>query len=177
VSIADLPFRCVGGTPAAISLGPITPINEPIARRYGLRDGRDTHCTLSGPLAHTHAGRLVPASRPPSPPARKSNPHSARGKAGAKLPATSCLGAFRTPAARERGTLRHAGVRKPAHKLSSHLDCKPCCQLDFPFLEILLTFTRAPARSLLGRSSARSRRRVHNQARHCHPRCAPPSLS
>src|SRR5262249_22000664 len=71
--------------------------------RHGIRDDRDTHCALPGSPAHTHAGRLVPASRPPSPPARKSNPHSARGTAGAKLPATSCLGAFWTPAARARG--------------------------------------------------------------------------
>jgi len=34
VSIADLPFRCAGGTPAAISLGPIMPINEPIDTVY-----------------------------------------------------------------------------------------------------------------------------------------------
>jgi hypothetical protein len=54
--------------------------------------------------------RLVLASRPPSPPGRKSNPHSARGTAGAKLPATSCLGAFWTPAASVRGTSPHAGV-------------------------------------------------------------------
>ena len=58
---------------------------------------------LPGSLAHTHAGRLAPASRPPLSPARKSNPHSARRAAGAKLPATSCLGAFWTPAARARG--------------------------------------------------------------------------
>jgi hypothetical protein len=98
-----LPFRCAGATPAAISLGTITPINQPIASRYGLRHDRDTHCMPPGSLAHTHAGRLMPASRPPSPPARKSNPHSARGTAGAKLPATSCLGAFWTPDARARG--------------------------------------------------------------------------
>jgi hypothetical protein len=107
VSVADLPFRCAGGPPATISLGPVTPMSEPIASRYGLCDDRDTHCLLPGSLAHTHAGRLAPASRPPSPPARKSNLHSARGTAGAKLPATSCLGAFWTPAVRARRTLRH----------------------------------------------------------------------
>ena len=53
--------------------------------------------TLPGPL-HAHPGCLAPASRPPSRPARKSNPHSARCPAGAKLPATSCLGASWTPA-------------------------------------------------------------------------------
>jgi hypothetical protein len=35
VSVANLPFRCAGATPAAISLGTITPINQPIARLYG----------------------------------------------------------------------------------------------------------------------------------------------
>jgi hypothetical protein len=113
VSVANLPLRCAGATPAAISLGPITPIDEPITRRCGPRYDRDAQCTLPGSLAHTHAGRLVPASRP-SWPARKSNPHSARCPAGAKLPATSCLGAFWTPAASVRGTSPHAGVQKPA---------------------------------------------------------------
>ena len=40
--------------------------------------------------------------------------HSARGTAGAPLPALSCLGAFRTPAAAAHGLHRHAGIRKPA---------------------------------------------------------------
>ncbi|MGA2996390.1 hypothetical protein, partial [Bradyrhizobium sp.] len=39
---------------------------------------------------------------------------SARCAASAKLPATSCLGAFWTPAATARGTVRYAGVQKPA---------------------------------------------------------------
>ena len=68
---------------------------------------------------HTHPGRPAPASRPPPWPARKSNPHSARCPAEAKLPATSCLGAFWTPAARVRGASRHPGVQKPAQELPS----------------------------------------------------------
>src|SRR5258705_9560313 len=44
------------------------------------------------------------------------NLHSARGTAGAPLPAISCLGAFWTPAATARGRARHAGVQKPAHE-------------------------------------------------------------
>ena len=51
-----------------------------------------------------------PASASPNP---RQNPHSARGTAGAPLPAISCLGAFWTPAARARGRVRHAGVQKP----------------------------------------------------------------
>src|SRR6202035_4985377 len=41
-----------------------------------------------------------------------SNPHSARCTPSAQLPATSCLGASRTPAASARGESRHAGVRE-----------------------------------------------------------------
>src|SRR5712671_3733960 len=44
------------------------------------------------------------------------NLRSARGTAGAPLPAISCLGAFWTPAATARGTARHAGVQKPAQE-------------------------------------------------------------
>ena len=44
------------------------------------------------------ARRLVLASHLPSRAAPPSNPHSARCLAGAQLPATSCLGAFWTPA-------------------------------------------------------------------------------
>jgi hypothetical protein len=49
------------------------------------------------------ARRLVLASRLPSRGAPALNPHSARCSAGAKFPATSCLGAFWTPAATGRG--------------------------------------------------------------------------
>jgi hypothetical protein len=47
---------------------------------------------------------------------RSYNPHSARCPAGAPPPATSCLGAFWTPASLARRTHRHAGVQKPAQK-------------------------------------------------------------
>ena len=49
------------------------------------------------------AGRILSASHPPSSSAQPSNPHSACCTAGAQLPATSCLGAFWTPAATARG--------------------------------------------------------------------------
>ena len=55
------------------------------------------------------------ASRPSSRSAPPSNPHSARCTTAAQLPATSCLGAFWTPAATARGRVRHAGVQKPEH--------------------------------------------------------------
>jgi len=62
------------------------------------------------------AGRILSASHPPSSSAPPSNPHSARCTTGAQLPATSCLGAFWTPAATARGRARHAGVQKPAQQ-------------------------------------------------------------
>src|ERR1700716_3578302 len=49
------------------------------------------------------------------------NLRSARGTAGAPLPAISCLGAFWTPAATARGRVRHAGVQKPAQIRTSRL--------------------------------------------------------
>src|SRR5215469_1002413 len=42
------------------------------------------------------------------------NPRIARCLAGAQLPATSCLGAFWTPASLARGSFIVAGVQKPA---------------------------------------------------------------
>src|SRR6266513_6290480 len=47
------------------------------------------------------------------------NPHSARCLAGAQLPATSCLGAFRPPATSSCGGSRDLCVRKPAHEQTS----------------------------------------------------------
>src|SRR3982074_2991928 len=58
--------------------------------------------------------RLVLASRLPSRAEPALNPHSACCLAGAQLSATSCLGAFWTPATTARGRGRHAGVQKPA---------------------------------------------------------------
>jgi hypothetical protein len=48
-----------------------------------------------------------------------SDPHSARCPAGAQPPATSCLGAFWTPAAIACGKVRHAGLQKPAQQATS----------------------------------------------------------
>src|SRR5215469_4473480 len=59
--------------------------------------------------------QTLSASRLSSRSAPALNLHSARCSAGAKLPATSCLGAFRSPAASARGEPRHADNRKPAH--------------------------------------------------------------
>ena len=69
------------------------------------------------------SGARNPASSPFAPATsrftQRPNPHSARGTAGALPPAAiSCLGAFRTPAVGTRAEFNHAGVRKPAHKLT-----------------------------------------------------------
>src|SRR3979490_2757596 len=53
------------------------------------------------------------------------NLRSARGTAGAPLPAISCLSAFWTPAATARGRVRHAGVQKPAHSRTSDTSRPP----------------------------------------------------
>jgi hypothetical protein len=60
VTIADLPFRCAGGTPAAISLGPIMPINERSTVDAVYATTEIPIAPLPGSLAHTHAGRCVP---------------------------------------------------------------------------------------------------------------------
>src|SRR5450755_821425 len=67
-------------------------------------------------LGGQSAGRILSVLYPPSNSAPPSNPHSARRTASAKLPATSCLGAFRAPAAAARGRVRHVGVQKPAQE-------------------------------------------------------------
>src|SRR5580704_10600609 len=52
------------------------------------------------------------------------NPHRTRRPTGANFPATSCLGASRTPTASVRGGSRHAGVRETytiaAFRVKSH---------------------------------------------------------
>ena len=69
----------------------------------------EMHTALfSVPQYADNARRLVLASRIPSRAAPALNPHSARCLAGAQLPATSCLGAFRPPPSEcvERPSLR-----------------------------------------------------------------------
>jgi integrase len=72
---------------------------------------RDAYYTLPISPACRSAGRIPSTSHPPSSSAPPSNPDSARCSAGAQTPATSCLGAFWTPAATARGKVRHAGVQ------------------------------------------------------------------
>ncbi len=95
-------------------------INSPAVRCCTSRARRDAHRTLlNSPVSDIArrlvARRLVPASRLPSRAAPAINPHSL---AGAQLPATSCLGAFRPPATSSCGGSRDPGVRKPAQQRS-----------------------------------------------------------
>ena len=117
-----LKYSCATLMPKRGSCGSVLPgcrlskqypsINSPAVCCCTSRARQDAHRTLSGsPVCRR---RLVLASRLPSRAAPPSNPHSARCTASAKLPATSCLGAFWTPAATARGKVRHAGVQKPA---------------------------------------------------------------
>ena len=62
------------------------------------------------------------------------NPHSACGTAAAPLPAISCLGAFRTPAARARGEARHC--RRP--KTCTGRDIAPPITAVMPAAEAVL---------------------------------------
>jgi hypothetical protein len=89
-------LRC--GSPP---LEPMPTINPPTARWCTPR-AREMPATLSLVTACRHARRLVLVSRLSSRAAPTRNSYSARCLAGAKLPATSCLGAFWTPADRAR---------------------------------------------------------------------------
>jgi len=115
-----------GSHPAAPRLAPV--------HQIGPQSRRQSPHTPCAPLVRTDALTLTwqkadrhkrsaqtSSSHTPWP-----NPHSACGTAAAPLPAISCLGAFRPPAARARGEVRHcrqpktctrhevAGSRAPA---------------------------------------------------------------
>src|SRR5229473_7975491 len=92
---------------------------------------------------------MLSVLHPPSSSAPPSNPHSARCTASAKLPATSCLGAFWTPvaAARGRGVIpasknlhirRHRGLRQYYHPgpelllLGGRVDIVLAHEFEFP---------------------------------------------
>jgi len=96
-----------GSQPAAPRLAPV--------HQIGPQSRRQSPHTPCAPLVRTDALTLTlqkadrhkrsaqtSSSHTPWP-----NPHSACGTAAAPLPAISCLGAFRPPAARARGEVRH----------------------------------------------------------------------
>ena len=96
-----------GSQPAAPRLAPV--------HQIGPQSRRQSPHTPCAPLVRTDAltvtwqkadrhKRSAPTSSSHTP---WPNPHSACGTAAAPLPAISCLGAFRPPAARARGEVRH----------------------------------------------------------------------
>ena len=96
-----------GSQPAAPRLAPVHQIG-PQSRRQSPRTPcaplvRTDALTLTWQKADRHK-RSAPTSSSHTP---WPNPHSACGTAAAPLPAISCLGAFRPPAARARGEVRH----------------------------------------------------------------------
>ena len=99
LSAAAFPFRCAGSTLAAISLDPIH--GDQCTRRPLIRSKRPPRCpshSLARPCVQACRSRR-PSVAPTSELGANINPHSARCPAATQLPATSCLGAFWTPAA------------------------------------------------------------------------------
>ena len=96
-----------GSQPAAPRLAPV--------HQIGPQSRRQSPHTPCAPLVRTDALTLTwqkadrhkRSARTSSSHTPWPNPHSACGTAAAPLPAISCLGAFRPPAARARGEVRH----------------------------------------------------------------------
>jgi len=116
-----------GSHPAAPRLAPVHQIG-PQSRRQSPHTPcaplvRTDALTLTWQKADRHK-RSAPTSSSHTP---WPNPHSACGTAAAPLPAISCLGAFRPPAARARGEVRHCRQPKtctdsdigPPHSITS----------------------------------------------------------
>ena len=108
-----------GSQPAAPRLAPV--------HQIGPQSRRQSPHTPCAPLVRTDAltvtwqkadryKRSAPTSSSHTP---WPNPHSACGTAAAPLPAISCLGAFRPPAARARGEVRHCRQPKTCTKPDS----------------------------------------------------------
>ena len=77
-----------------------TPLNSgTVTRRATLRAPAEMPFSLSRPPLRASMQLASPRVSRPAISALTSNPHSARGPAATQLPATSCLGAFWTPAA------------------------------------------------------------------------------
>jgi hypothetical protein len=84
-----------------------TAVTRPILSRYS--QIARSHRRMRPSFAASRSRRPLTSASPNL----RQNPHSARCTAGAQRPATSCLGAFWTPAATACGRVRHAGVQKP----------------------------------------------------------------
>ena len=120
-------------------LDPITAIKASSGRRCTPSTSRDFPRALPNSPPRTHADHVMLAWRPPSRSAQTSNPHSARGAASTQLPATSCLGAFRPPAASARGSIvipaaenLHRSVHSPKPFISEFVaGLQPSCEQTF----------------------------------------------
>ena len=134
-----------GSQPAAPRLAPV--------HQIGPQSRRQSPHTPCAPLVRTDAltvtwqkadrhKRSAPTSSSHTP---WPNPHSACGTAAAPLPAISCLGAFRPPAARARGEVRHC--RQP----------KTCTTTGREQMQQSSTAIRSPRRRGRAASAARSR--------------------
>jgi hypothetical protein len=127
-----------GSQPAAPRLAPVHQIG-PQSRRQSPHTPcaplvRTDALTLTWQKADRHK-RSAPTSSSHTP---WPNPHSACGTAAAPLPAISCLGAFRPPAARARGEVRHC--RQP--KTCTRAAAKRTSQ-DFTLVPQQQTFDQA----------------------------------
>ena len=121
-----------GSQPAAPRLAPVHQIG-PQSRRQSPHTPcaplvRTDALTLTWQKADRHK-RSAPTSSSHTP---WPNPHSACGTAAAPLPAISCLGAFRPPAARARGEVRHC--RQP--KTCTRGDIGANAGVDRPHIQI-----------------------------------------
>ena len=129
-----------GSQPAAPRLAPVHQIG-PQSRRQSPHTPcaplvRTDALTLTWQKADRHK-RSAPTSSSHTP---WPNPHSACGTAAAPLPAISCLGAFRPPAARARGEVRHC--RQPKTCTGSDI----CSAASLGSIWVLLSYCRSPGR-------------------------------
>src|ERR1700704_5129195 len=96
-----------GSQPAAPRLAPVHQIGPQSRRQSPHTPCAPLVRTDAFPLTWQKADRQKRSAPPSSSHTPWPNPHSACGTAAAPLPAISCLGAFRPPAARARGEVRH----------------------------------------------------------------------
>lgn len=152
-----------GSQPAAPRLAPV--------HQIGPQSRRQSPHTPCAPLVRTDAltvtwqkadrhKRSAPTSSSHTP---WPNPHSACGTAAAPLPAISCLGAFRPPAARARGEVRHC--RQP--KTCTYAVVRPAATKR---LDIIREAVAHPGCALSTSSSGRSASSIGAGSRSRKPR-------
>ena len=160
-----------GSQPAAPRLAPVHQIG-PQSRRQSPHTPcaplvRTDALTLTWQKADRHK-RSAPTSSSHTP---WPNPHSACGTAAAPLPAISCLGAFRPPAARARGEVRHCRQPKTCtigdittvHSITSSAVASSEAGTITP--SALAALTLITSSNLVGRSIGNSAGRVPRSTR------------